>query len=173
MEMKMQTLEELHAHYMAVRARLNGGKPKLVLVSPVEEKPAGPYPEPVVEPFVFTEPEPVAVAHEPLPQTPAQIIMSEVSEAHNMTIKQMKGQSREMAYVKARQEVAYRLNTELGYSLTQIGRLLGKRDHTTILHSINRYKKNLAQGGGPWARKSGVSSACVTQVEPQAQDDHV
>jgi len=155
----MHTLEELHAHYMAVRARLNGGKPKLVLVSPVEEKPAGPYPEPVVEQFVFTAPEPVAVTHEPLPQTPAQIIMSEVSEAHNMTIKQMKGQSRELPYVKARQEAAYRLNTELKYSLKQIGNLLGRRDHTTILHAINRHKKNLAQGTEPWTRQVAFTDA--------------
>ena len=155
----MQTLEELHAHYMAVRARLNGVKPKLVLVSPVEEKPAGPYPEPVVEPFVFTAPEPVAVIHEPLPQTPAQIILSEVSELHGMTIKQMKSQSRVMPYVKARQEAAYRLNTELKYSLKQIGNLLGKRDHTTILHAINRHKKNLTQSTDPWARQVAFTDA--------------
>lgn len=149
----MQTLEELHAHYMAVRARLNGGKPKLALVSPVEEKPAGPYPEPVVERVVYPEPEPVAVAPAPLPQTPAQIILSEVSELHGMTIKQMKSQSRALPYVKARQEAAYRLNTELKYSLKQIGNLLGRRDHTTILHAINRHKKNLAQGTEPWTRQ--------------------
>ena len=149
----MQTLEELHAHYMAVRARLNGGKPKLVLVPPVEKEPAGPYPEPVVGPYMPPEPEPVAVIPETLPQTPAQIILSEVSELHGMTIKQMKSQSRLMPYVKARQEAAYRLNTELKYSLKQIGNLLGRRDHTTILHAINRHKKNLAQGTEPWTRQ--------------------
>jgi chromosomal replication initiation ATPase DnaA len=84
-----------------------------------------------------------------------------------------RSKNRRMDYVLCRQEAAYRLNTELKFSLSQIGRLMGHRDHTTVLHAINRYKKNLAQGGGPWTRKSGVSSACVTQVEPQAQDDHV
>lgn len=147
----MQTIEELHAHYMAVKARLNGGKPKLVLVQPAEIKPAGPYPEPVVERFV--EPEPVAVIPPPPSQTPAQIIMSEVSETHGMSVKQLKSKSREMAYVKARQEAAYRMNIELKYSLKQIGNLLGKRDHTTILHAINRHKKNLAQGTEPWTRQ--------------------
>lgn len=157
----MQTLEELHAHYMAVRARLNGGKPKLSIVPPVEEKPAGPYPEPVVGPYMpfEPEPEPVAMIPEPLPQTPAQIILSEVSEAHKMSVKQMKGQSRLMPYVKARQEAAYRLNTELKYSLKQIGNLLGKRDHTTILHAINRHKKNLTQGTEPWARQVAFTDA--------------
>lgn len=157
----MQTLEELHAHYMAVKARLNGGKPKLALVSPVEEKPAGPYPEPVLERVAYPEPEPepVAIIPEPLAQTPAQIILAEISEAHGMTVKQLKSKSREMAFVKARQEAAYRMNSELGYSLKQIGNLLGKRDHTTILHAINRHKKNLTQGTEPWARQVAFTDA--------------
>ena len=139
----MQTIEELHAHYMAVRARLNGGKPKLVVVRPVEPEP---LPEPL--PLIVMVPEAPAIT-----QTPSQAILSEVSQKHEMTIQEMKGKSRKLQFVKARQEAAYRLNSELRYSLTQIGILLGKRDHTTILHAINRYKKNLAEGTGPWARQ--------------------
>lgn len=139
----MQTIEELHAHYMAVRARLNGGKPKLVVVRQAEPEP---LPEPL--PLIVMVPEATIIS-----QTPSQAILSEVSQKHEMTIQEMKSKSRELRFVKARQEAAYRLNSELRYSLTQIGRLLGKRDHTTILHAINRYKKNLAEGTDPWARQ--------------------
>jgi chromosomal replication initiation ATPase DnaA len=76
-----------------------------------------------------------------------------------------RSQSRDAAYVLCRQEAAYRLKYELNFSLSQIGRLMGHRDHTTVLHAIRRYEKNLALGQGPWASKSCVSNACVTQVE--------
>jgi hypothetical protein len=153
MEIDMQTLEELHAHYMAVRARLNGVKPKPALVQPPEPKAAPEPPEPVLE-------QPVVETHRKdwlwlsqLTEMPSLTILREVSEKHGMTIRNMKSQSREIQFVKARQEAAYRLKFELNYSLTQIGRLLGKRDHTTILHAINRHKKNLAQGTEPWTRQ--------------------
>jgi chromosomal replication initiator protein len=85
--------------------------------------------------------------------------MREVAEKHKMTIRKMKGDSRKIQFVKARQEAAYRLRLELNYSLPQIGRLLGKRDHTTILHAIRRHEKNLAQGTEPWTRQV-VSERC-------------
>jgi hypothetical protein len=154
MEIEMQTLEELHAHYMAVRARLNGGKPKLTLVKPVEKTPSGPYEEPAAEKNI--KPIPVAVIHMPriaiMPETPAQTILREVAEKHNMSVKQIQSASRTKAYVGARQEASYRLNTELGFSLKQIGNMLGRRDHTTILHAINRYKKNLAEDREVWSK---------------------
>lgn len=149
----MQTIEEMHAHYMAVRARLNGGKPKMVVVHPAApEPPPGPYPDPLIveEPKV-----PQAAA---ITQIPSQAILSEVAEKHKMTIKEMKSDNRKWRFVKARQEAAYRLNSELKYSLSQVGRLLGKRDHTTILHAINQHKKNLAKETEPFGEASGVSS---------------
>ena len=149
----MQTLQELHAHYMAVRARLNGSKPQLAIVRPKKPDPIPEPPQPVVEAYESPKP---AFEH---PETPSFRIMREVSEKHEMTIRQMKGDSRKFRFVKARQEAAYRLRLELGYSLPQIGRLLGKRDHTTILHAIRRHAKNLAQGTEPWARQV-VSECC-------------
>lgn len=153
----MQTLQELHAHYMAVRARLNGNKPQLVVMPPRKLEPVVEPPKPVVEAY---EPPKPAFEH---PETPSFRIMREVSEKHEMTIRQMKGDSRKIRFVKARQEAAYRLRLELGYSLPQIGRLLGKRDHTTILHAIRRHEKNLAQGTEPWTRQV-VSERCVEGV---------
>lgn len=145
----MQTIEEMHAHYMAVRARLNGGKPKMVVVHPAApEPPPAPYPDPLI----VEEPEAQVIL-----KTPAQIVLSEVAEKHDMTVRDLKGESRKLKFVRARQEAAYRLRNELEYSLSQIGRLLW-RDHTTILHGINQYKKNLAKETEPFGEASGVSS---------------
>ena len=171
----MMTLEELHAHYKAVRARLDGGVKREAPVRLICPEPApAAYPDPL------DTPAPVAAIIEmpdKTPETPAETparrILNEVADKHGMPPTTFRSKNRRMDYVLCRQEAAYRLNTELKFSLSQIGRLMGHRDHTTVLHAINRYKKNLAQGGGPWTRKSGVSSARVTQVEPRTQDDHV
>jgi len=147
MEIDMQTIEEMHAHYMAVRARLNGGKPKMVVVHPAEPEPLpGPYPDPLI----VEEPEAQVIL-----KTPAQIVLSEVAEKHNMTVREMKGKSRKLRFINARQEASFRLNFELKYSLPQIGRLLW-RDHTTILHSIRCYNKNLAKETEPSGEASCV-----------------
>ena len=153
----MLTLEELHAHYKAVRARLDNPvikkkEPAVRLVYPEPQK----YPEPLDQKPAELEPEPVAIAPAPIPQvipeTPAQIVLREVAEKHNMSVSQLRSAARLKAYVGARQEASYRLNTELGFSLKQIGNMLGRRDHTTILHAINRYKKNLAEGREVWSK---------------------
>lgn len=170
----MMTLEELHAHYKAVRARLDGGVKKEAAVRLIYPEPApAPYPDPL------DSPAPVAVAVEAPPapavpaETPARKILMEVAEKHKMPVASFRSKSRTMPFINLRHEACYRLSTELGFSLMQIGRLMGNRDHTTVLNAIRRHKKILAEGYKPKTRtKSSVSNACVTQVEPQTQHDH-
>lgn len=151
----MMTLEELHAHYKAVRQRLDNPIPKKI--TPVLK-----LVEPEIPEIKIIEPEPIkelVIQIQPpaIPELPAHRILREVAEKHGLTIADIKSHMRVKRYVEARQEASYRMNTELQFSLKQIGRVIGKRDHTTILHAINRYKKNLDHGGEPWPRKS-VSS---------------
>ena len=173
MENEMMTLEELQAHYKAVRARLNGGPVKKVapvrLIYP--EDATGTYPDPLNLPASATTP---TKAPEVPTETPARRIMAEVANKHNMPMAAFRSKSRTMSFINLRHEACYRLSTELGFSLMQIGRLMGNRDHTTVLNAIRRHKKILVEGYKPKTRtKSGVSSARVTQVEPRTQDDHV
>jgi chromosomal replication initiator protein len=177
MENEMRTLEELHAHYKAVRARLDNPikkEPPVRLIYPEPEP--EPYPDPLSLPAIvqkLNEAIEVAIAAPPaVTETPSKKILSEVAEKYAMPPTVFRSKSRDAAYVLCRQEASYRLKYELNFSLSQIGRLMGHRDHTTVLHAIRRYEKNLALGQGPWASKSCVSSACVTQVEPQTQNDH-
>ena len=172
----MMTIEELHAHYKAVRARLDGG---------VKREAPGrliyPEPTPAAYPDPLDSPAPVAVVIEvPVKapaapaETPARKIMAEVAEKHKMPVASFRSKSRTMPFINLRHEACYRLSTELGFSLMQIGRLMGNRDHTTVLNAIRRHKKILAEGYKPKTRtKSSVSSARVTQVEPRTQNDHV
>jgi hypothetical protein len=172
----MMTLEELHAHYKAVRARLDGGvkkEPAVRLIYP-EPAPAA-YPDPLDSPApVAAAVEAPAKATETPAETPARRILNEVAEKHKMPLAAFRSQSRTMPFVNLRHEACYRLSTELGFSLMQIGRLMGNRDHTTVLNAIRRHKKILVEGYKPKTRtKSCVSSAHVTQVEPRTQNDHV
>jgi len=167
----MMTLEELHAHYKAVRARLDGGPKKEQPVRLI-------YPEPEPEPYSdpLDLPPPVAEAPvqiTPAPaETPARKILMEVAEKHGMPVTVFRDKSRKMSHVRCRQEACFRMKHDLNFSLSQIGRLMGHQDHTTVLHAIRQHKKILAEGYKPKTRKSSVSSVCVTQVETQAQHDH-
>ena len=168
----MKTLEELHAHYKAVRARLDGGVKKEHAVRLIYPEPApAPYPDPL------DSPAPVAVEVPPAPaapaETPARKILMEVAEKHKMPVAAFRSKSRTVPFINLRHEACYRLSMELHFSLMQIGRLMGNRDHTTVLNAIRRHKKILAEGYKPKTRTKSVSSARVTQVEPQTQHDHV
>lgn len=65
---------------------------------------------------------------------PAQII-DYVCKFYDVTQRQVESKSRKRKYVAARQMICYILSMETRLSLVEIGRLLGGRDHTTIIHS--------------------------------------
>ena len=161
----MVTLEELNEHYKAVRARLNS-PPIMKREPPAPTLHSGPYPDPLDSPPPVKAPKQEVPAEAPpvTAETPARRVLSEVADKHGMPSTVFRSQSRDAAYVLCRQEAAYRLKYELNFSLSQIGRLMGHRDHTTVLHAIRRYEKNLALGQEPRASKC-VSNACATQVE--------
>jgi hypothetical protein len=165
----MMTLEELHAHYKAVRARLNNPPKREAVVHLIRPEPtSAPYSDPLDGPA----PTPSAKPPEAPAETPARKILMEVAEKHNMPVAAFRSPSRKVPFVNLRHEACYRLSTELGFSLSQIGRLMGNRDHTTVMNAIRRHKKILVEGYKPKTRRSSVSNARVTQVEPQTQNDH-
>ncbi|HSA84484.1 MAG TPA: chromosomal replication initiator protein DnaA [Patescibacteria group bacterium] len=60
---------------------------------------------------------------------------------------QLKGPKRDAFLVKARQICMYLLYTELGLTYMDIGNMLGGRDHTTIMHGVDKIKKNVDNKG--------------------------
>lgn len=84
--------------------------------------------------------------HIPMPTRREQIdaILEEVAERHRVPVAVMKGTRRYKKYVHARQEAMYRISMEVeNLSLPQIGRNLGGRDHTTVLHGIRAHKARI------------------------------
>jgi chromosomal replication initiator protein len=141
----MTTLEELAAHYAAVRKRLWMAQPKKAVVIPfpvkkVEEPVVVPERPPTLDELIERAKE----KFQPLKKSVVNVIMEDVAKRHNVDVKDMKGKSRKACFVPARSEFAWICVRQRKMSLTKVGQMLGGRDHTTILHAVRQYEKKLA-----------------------------
>lgn len=66
-------------------------------------------------------------------------ILREIAEHRGVPIPTLIGASRVMRLVIVRHEVAYEMASRTDLSLSQIGKVLGRRDHTTIYNSIHKH----------------------------------
>lgn len=71
-------------------------------------------------------------------------ICNDVCITHDVTLDELKGRSMIRAVAWPRQD-AMRLLALAGYSQQEIGRYLGRRDHTTVLHGIRASEARLQQ----------------------------
>jgi len=67
-------------------------------------------------------------------------LIDEVAQLHGYTVEDVIGKSRFKKLVAVRQLCVFRLREE-GYSTTEIGRIMN-RDHSTIVHALNKDKAN-------------------------------
>ncbi|MCR5272487.1 MAG: chromosomal replication initiator protein DnaA [Lachnospiraceae bacterium] len=72
-----------------------------------------------------------------------QLIVEVVSEHFQLPINQMISKNRSSDYVRARQVAMYLCKQMTDIPLDSIGQLLGGRDHSTILHGINKMSDEL------------------------------
>jgi chromosomal replication initiator protein len=75
--------------------------------------------------------------------TPRDLIAS-VASAFDVTVADLSGRSRQRHIAEARQAAAWVLRRASPLSLEQIGRLLGGRDHTTIIHAVAQIEQRVA-----------------------------
>ena len=68
-------------------------------------------------------------------------IVAEVAAFHNITTGQILSPSRERRFVRPRQIACYLAKSLTNNSLPQIGRRIGGRDHTTVLHSTRTIER--------------------------------
>lgn len=68
----------------------------------------------------------------------AKKIMEAVSDFYNVTPEDLQKQSRKKEYVNPRQIAMYIIRKELETSLPSIGDMFGGRDHTTVIHAIDK-----------------------------------
>lgn len=69
------------------------------------------------------------------------VIVSIVSEVTGLTVMQISSKSRKQPFVYARCYISYFLRKYTHMTLKEIGAILGGRDHSTILYSIDLFKQ--------------------------------
>jgi chromosomal replication initiator protein len=65
-------------------------------------------------------------------------VITTVCEFYQIKPTQLKGPKRDASLVRARQVTMYLLKTELALTYVEIGNVLGGRDHTTIMHGVEK-----------------------------------
>jgi chromosomal replication initiator protein len=71
-------------------------------------------------------------------------IINAVAHCFNLKQNELTGPRRLQAFVLPRQILMYLLRLELRLQYQEIGRLLGNRDHTTIMHGVDKITHNLS-----------------------------
>ena len=74
-------------------------------------------------------------------------IIDEVSNYFKLAPHEIVGRSRTQKIAQARQVAMYLLIYELGLSPTQVGRLLGGRDHATVIHGAGKINCGINEDG--------------------------
>ena len=68
-------------------------------------------------------------------------IAESVANFYSITMEDLLKQSRRKEYVKPRQTAMYLARKELGSSFPSIGEFFGGRDHTTVMHGVEKVEK--------------------------------
>lgn len=74
--------------------------------------------------------------------TPAEVI-SLIGNHYGIGVQQLKGERRTKTLAWPRQILMFLLHTELKLPLEEVGRLIGGRDHTTVIHACDKVKVEL------------------------------
>jgi len=145
--MEFDTPEALYQHYKNVRQRIETTSKEAAIRNGVIVLPIKKLPPPEQKRAAETEQSeetPVISLEPPKHLNEVQKIMYEVAIKHGVRVSDLRGPSRTKRFVIARQEAMWEIrNRRPTFSLPQIGRLFGKRDHTTVLHGIRVHQKRL------------------------------
>ena len=74
------------------------------------------------------------------------LIIHVVCEHYNVSPDDIISKKRNSEFVQPRQVIMYLCRELIGISLQSIGKELGKKDHTTVIHGVNKIKEELDNG---------------------------
>jgi chromosomal replication initiator protein len=72
-------------------------------------------------------------------------VVDAVCNFYNIKSTQLKGDRRDAIFVKPRQICMYLLKQDLRLSFKEIGNLLGGRDHTTVMHGVDKMAEGMTR----------------------------
>ncbi len=94
----------------------------------------------------------------PLRQLTPERIESAVASVYNVTLDEMQSSSRQRRVTEPRQVAMYLQKTLLDLPYTQIGHRFGGRDHSTVIHSIQKISEALDSDAPLQAKLAEVHS---------------
>lgn len=68
------------------------------------------------------------------------VITDSILKVMNIPFRDIEHKTRKKSIVDARRIYCYQMKNKLDWSLKEIGKSIGGRDHTTVLYSINSYR---------------------------------
>jgi len=74
-------------------------------------------------------------------------IINNICAYYKIKPTQIKSAKRDASLVRARQVAMYVLKKDLGLTFVEIGNMLGGRDHTTVMHGVEKVEKMVDNGG--------------------------
>ncbi|MBV8464030.1 MAG: chromosomal replication initiation protein, partial [Acidimicrobiales bacterium] len=86
----------------------------------------------------------IVAADQPRRVTP-QVILQATAEAFGFTVEELCGHNRRRPLVTARQVGMYVLRELTDFSYPAIGREFGDRDHSTVIHAVNKIQKLMGE----------------------------
>lgn len=161
-----KSADEIFAHYAGVKARLATARPRKPALLPIPEVTVEIHEEPPVQQEQF----PVVIIPQEreyrvtaereinfmpdengiIPRLPKKReILNAVSLHYNIPIVEILSNRRTYEVTLVRHVVAYLLKRDTLSSYPEIGRFLGGRDHTTIMHACDRIKRMIDEGRSP------------------------
>jgi chromosomal replication initiator protein len=72
-------------------------------------------------------------------------LINKIAKYYSITKKDLLGSSRQKPIVVPRQILMYMLKAQIGLPLQEVGRLVGGRDHTTVMHAVDKITNLLAK----------------------------
>ena len=81
----------------------------------------------------------------------------------NQVVQLLKGKSRKKEIIQARFAAAYFIHDIMGISLKSIGKILGGRDHSSIIHAKDVYEGNVAWYKEEQAHHLELCNLLITQ----------
>jgi len=81
----------------------------------------------------------------------------------NQVVQLLKGRSRKKEIIQARFAAAYFIHDIMNISLKSIGKILGGRDHSSIIHAKDKYEDNVAWYKEEQAHHLELCNLLITQ----------
>jgi chromosomal replication initiator protein len=93
-------------------------------------------------------------------------VLKEVAKSFDVTVKSIKGPRRTKEVALARQVAMYILREEFNYKLEDVAKFLNRKDHTTVLHAVDKVKSKMMLQDGFNAQIVEIITAIQETASP-------